>query len=68
MDLDLSEEVYRLEYVDLDSSSSRFKRLCRNCDDYSRKKRFKDGDHTLRFRATDFAGNVGTAEVSFSVE
>ena len=67
-DIELSEEVRKLGYMDLSSSKQIFKRLCSRCHEFNRTKTFEDGNHSLIFMATDFAGNIGMANISFKVE
>jgi len=66
-DIELSEKS-TLEYMDDFDSRPRFKRLCSNCVSYDRRKTFKSGDHALTLRATDKAGNVNEAEMSFTID
>ncbi|MEM4245060.1 MAG: hypothetical protein QXR60_02565 [Candidatus Nanoarchaeia archaeon] len=65
-DINVDEEV-TLEYWDYALSRPRWSRLCAKCDNYSRKKGFTKGDHTLDIRATDPAGNSVIGTVSFTV-
>jgi hypothetical protein len=64
LNVGVTEIVKTLEYS-LDDG--RFTRLCSNCDIYNRKKTFRNGDHKIVVRATDYAGNKNEAEVSFKV-
>jgi len=68
LDIDLSEDVELLEYLDADDPSGRWRRLCRNCDNYNKSKSFKEGFHDLIIRATDYAGNDAEEMVSFTVD
>jgi len=62
----VDEPVETLEYS-LDDG--RFRRLCSDCDEYDRRKSFRDGEHTLIVRGTDYAGNAANSSVvSFSVD
>ena len=67
LDIQISEDVI-LEYSD---NSAPFRRLCSNCDEYghssTKTKTFTIGNHDLRIRATDKAGQTDTEEVSFEV-
>ncbi len=65
LDIDVNEDVAILEYS-LDES--RFRRLCRDCDNYNKKKTFSDGQHNLIVRAIDYAGNEGESTIEFSVD
>lgn len=67
-DIELDEEA-DLEYMDtFDGDRARFKRLCSNCDSYDKRKSFKSGNHELTIRATDEAGNINLALMSFEIE
>ena len=65
VNLNVSEKVVSLEYSD---NGKRFKRLCRDCNYYSKTLLFSDGIHNLTFKATDNAGNQGYASVIFTVD
>ena len=67
-DLTTNQEADELEYIDYSDKNPRWKRLCRNCDSYSREKSFSDGVHNLTIRATDEFGNVAEKNVSFLID
>ncbi|MAG20521.1 hypothetical protein CL618_03760 [archaeon] len=46
----LNQEFEKLYYSD---NGGRYRRLCKNCDEYEDEKRFKDGFHDLSIRTTD---------------
>ena len=65
MSVGINEFVRVLEYsVD----GGKFRTLCKNCNSYSRKKTFSDGNHTLIVKATDYAGNIGESVINFTVD
>jgi len=63
-DINISEEV-TLEYWD--NSQSRWKRLCSRCDEYTRYKSFRSGEHELTIRATDKALNSDSGKIDFVI-
>lgn len=65
-DILVSEEV-RLEYFDENDDGQRWRTFCRRCNNYNRRKSFDRGEHNLLIKATDFAGNVETTNISFMV-
>jgi len=65
IDVKISEKVELLEYSD---NEGRYRKLCKNCDSYSKTFSFRDGIHQLTFRATDYAGNEGYKTVTFVVD
>ena len=60
IDVSVSLKVDKIEYSD---NGGAFNTLCTNCDNYSKKKTFNYGDHTLVVRAT-----IGSKTVSKTVE
>jgi hypothetical protein len=42
--------------------------LCKDCNSYDKNIRLPDGTHLLTVTATDYAGNVGFATVSFTID
>jgi len=60
LDVSVSLKVNKIEYSD---NGGDFKKLCTNCDNYSEKKTFNYGDHTLVVRST-----IGSKTVSRTVE
>ena len=66
-DLDLSEKVDKLEYIDLLGPRQIFKKLCNDCRFYNKVKDFDVGNHSIIFRAVDYAGNTGTANANFVI-
>ncbi len=67
-DIEVSEDVELLEYLDAADPRGRWKRLCKNCDGYDKSKSFGEGYHDLIIRATDYAGNDAEKIVSFTVD
>jgi len=68
LDIDLSEDVELLEYLDAADPNGRWRKLCKNCEEYDKTKSFKEGYHDLILRATDYAGNDAEEMVSFTVD
>jgi hypothetical protein len=70
LNISVSEEV-DLSYMDLSDKKPRWKKLCRNCEDYGvdklKKKRFSQGVHDVLIRAVDKAGNSDVERVWFDV-
>lgn len=50
-DLETSEIVDRIEYIDFTDRSPKYKTLCKNCDSYYGTKNLGEGNHSLGFRA-----------------
>ena len=65
IDVNISELVMSLEMSDNDG---RPKRLCRNCDYYSRNTSFSEGTHKLTLKAIDNAGNEGYGTITFNID
>jgi len=68
LDIDLSEDVELLEYIDAADPRGRWRRLCKNCNSYDKSKSFGEGYHDLIIKATDYAGNDAEEMVSFTVD
>ena len=66
-DLLLNEQVALLEYSDI-LDDGEWKRLCTNCNDYTREVYFGQGYHDIIIRATDSCGNSKTEQVKFLVD
>lgn len=58
----LSNEVELLEYINYNDTRPRWRRLCRNCDEYGnsnkRTKTLNEGNNNLTIRATDSYGSI----------
>ncbi len=65
-DIEVSEEV-KLEYLDRENSTPRWRNLCNNCDSYNKKKTFRVGEHDLLIRATDKAMNSDIENINFTI-
>lgn len=69
-DITIDEDV-TLEYMDESANRPRWRRLCRNCDEYgnsrTRTKSFRTGIHNLLIRAIDRVGNSDIKEIEFEV-
>ena len=63
--VDISEDVEKIEQS-LDQDV--FKRSCTKCDSYDKLLSYKNGNHTLIFRAYDFVGNIGESSIHFTVD
>ncbi|MBI2499802.1 lamin tail domain-containing protein [Candidatus Woesearchaeota archaeon] len=66
-DLSVSEVVRGLSYIDFSDIRPSEKRLCRNCQYYNKTRSFNNGNHSLKFIVEDKAGNMGEANVNFTV-
>ncbi len=67
IDVQLSEKVKRLEYIDYEDSRAKWKMLCNKCSYYNKTKNFKNGPHDLDVRAIDEAGNFDLENVKFII-
>ena len=69
--LTADEEVDAIYYMDLDDNNPRFRRLCRDCDEYGnlrkKLKSFRDGEHNLSFLAVKEDRN-STADIFFFID
>lgn len=67
LDLYLNEEadVYFLDNI---HGRGRWSRVCSNCEDYSRKRSFKEGFNDLTFKAVDDNGNEAFVNKSFYID
>ena len=69
LNLQTTEEVDEIVYTYLDSRGRlREKRLCRNCDEYNRKRSFSDGFYDLTFKAIVEDIAVDEKSVSFTID
>lgn len=70
--INLEGDVDLLEYINWADRNPRWKRLCRNCDEYGstrkKTKSFRDGEHNITIRATDSSNQVRQVNISFSVD
>ncbi len=58
-------DVYYLDNMD---NNPRWRRLCSDCDDYSRTKNFDDGENWVTISVTDMTGNEVLYDVRFFVD
>ncbi|MAH07979.1 hypothetical protein CMI38_07060 [Candidatus Pacearchaeota archaeon] len=67
-----SEEVVLIEYINYNDRTPRWKRLCRNCDEYGmnrkKTKRVREGENNISVRATDQFGNIMEVDVGLMVD
>jgi len=68
LDIKTDEPVYELEYKDLNDNNPKFKRLCRNCEEYNKTKTFKDGNNNIIIRAVDYVGHSSEISADFFVD
>ncbi len=61
-----TEKLAKIEYLDLDDSRPKWKRLCRNCNNYFRSKSFKEGEHKLTIKCTPYIGEPELHKITFS--
>jgi len=66
--IETTEEVDEITYEDLKDRRPRERRLCRDCDFYDREKSFREGNHTVVFRAYKEDEVVAEEQVSFFVD
>jgi len=68
----LDADVELLEYINHDASRPRWRRLCRDCDEYGSKtkkiKRLNEGNNSITIRATDGFGNVKEENISLFID
>jgi hypothetical protein len=71
-DIRMDKEVELLEFMNNNDRRPRWKKLCKNCEEYGvnriRKKSMKEGENNLTIRATDSLGNIEETEVIFLVD
>jgi len=65
---DLNFSKGELTFIDYTDRNPRFRRLCRNCDSYSRTKNLREGLHNITFMIKDNLGNKNTADVEFLID
>lgn len=67
-----SEKLEKIEYIDFSDSRPRWKRLCKNCDEYGferkRTKSFKEGEHEIVVRCIPYYDESETHEIEFFVD
>lgn len=65
-------EAETLEYIDWNANRPRWRRLCRNCDEYGvdrrKTKTFTDGFHKIGFRAVDPFGNSDEENITIFID
>lgn len=70
--LTTSEEVEELSYINYNDPNPKFKKLCKDCDEFGESKRklvsVREGVNSLLFRAVDSDGNVAEESVEFLVD
>lgn len=67
-DINLDQDVSKIEYIDLSELKPRWKLLCSNCDGYTGKIILKEGQHDLVIRAINYAGVEFNDSVSFFID
>ena len=68
LDIQISEIVDEITYIDNSDSRPRERRLCRNCEEYNRSKSFRDGFHELEIRAYLDRDIIDSKEVNFTID
>jgi len=67
-----TEEVAKIEYKNWADSRPRWKRLCRNCDEYGvsrkRTKTLKEGENIITIRATDSYGQINEENINLFID
>ncbi|MBT4166031.1 hypothetical protein HOE04_03265 [archaeon] len=64
-DIQATEKLSRIEYIDYSDSRPRWKKLCSKCDKYDREKSFKEGEHEVKIKCTPYIGVSEIYEVNF---
>lgn len=67
-DIEATETVAKIEFIDNDAKNPAWKVLCRECNAYTRSQSLNDGAHNLTIKATDHYGLVREASVSLFVD
>jgi len=65
---DLNFTEGELTFIDYTDRNPRFRRLCRNCDSYSRTKNLREGFHNITFMIEDKLENKNTTNVEFLID
>lgn len=64
--------VASIDYKDWSDKRPRWRRLCRNCNEYgifrNRARSFKEGNHDITIRAVDYFGNIKEKDISFFID
>jgi len=69
LDIETTEEVDEIGYTYLDSRGrERYRRLCRNCDEYNRKRSFSAGWNNLTFKALNNGIVEDEENISFFID
>jgi hypothetical protein len=64
-DVEASEKLDLIEYIDYSDSRPRWRRLCSRCEEFSRERSFRDGVHEVFVRCTPYVGEPEEQEVIF---
>jgi len=57
-----------LEYIDNSYRTPRWKRICRNCDEYSKTKSFRNGEHNITIKGISKTGSEDKKNILFFVD
>jgi hypothetical protein len=67
-----NKELEKIEYMDLNARNPKFRRLCRNCEEYgftrARLKSFNEGNSTITIRATEKDGKIIEENITLTIE
>jgi len=71
-DIRTDKEVELIEYINYNDNRPRWRRLCKNCNEYgvnrARTKNMKEGENNVSFRAVDNLGNLEEVNVLFFID
>jgi len=66
--LNISNEVQEISYIDYTDRIPRWKKLCSGCSSYNKTKSLRDGMHNISFEATDYYGASDEKDIVFLVD
>ncbi|MBU0761265.1 MAG: CehA/McbA family metallohydrolase, partial [Nanoarchaeota archaeon] len=65
-DVEATEKLDKIEYIDYSETRPRWKRLCSKCEEYSLEKSFTEGEHEIAVRCVPYYGEPEKHELVFT--